>query len=671
MNTRLILVFLIFLGLGSSGLIAQESDYLTPLDIAKLQSVSTPIISDDGSLIAYRLVKQADPLQENKTPSYELRLYDLNTKEDIPFVTRQMVSAIAFRPKHNSITFLSKTKDDNYTSLYEISVNGGEALKIFEFDRSIVFYQWASDGQSIAFTSKEDIKGNESDLPYQPEIYEEYTPKSLGYIVDISNKDIKQIPLEGSIYNIQWSPDASKMCIAAAPTALVDDFYMRQQMHILSASDFKVMGKIEHDGKLGQIGWSPDGKNIAFIGAANINDPIAGRLFVVDAQGGAPNNLTADYLGMIDHFEWSGANKIDYLASKNVYSEFGFLNAKTGKMTVLLPNETYTFNSFGRSEYGQRIFSGSSPKYPTELFLQVASNKPNRITNSNPWLDAKKLASQEVVNFKARDGVEIEGILFRPINEQSGVKYPLITVVHGGPESHYDNAWITGYSTPGHVAAAKGYAVFYPNYRGSTGRGLEFAMSSQADLAGKEFDDVVDGVDYLIESGLVDKDRVGVTGGSYGGYATAWMSTRYSDRFAAGVMFVGISDNLSKWGTSDIPEELYEVHARKRVWDDYEWFLKRSPVYYVDQAKTPLLIMHGKNDTRVHPSQSMELYRHIKTRTDTPVRLVFYPGEGHGNRNSTARLDYNLRSLRWFDHYLKDDKSDLNAQIDLEGVNEK
>ena len=105
---------------------------------------------------------------------------------------------------------------------------------------------------------------------------------------------------------------------------------------------------------------------------------------------------------------------------------------------------------------------------------------------------------------------------------------------------------------------------------------------------------------------------------------------------------VYISDNISKWGTSDIPEELYLVHARKRIWEDYQFWLERSPIYYVDQAKTPLLIMHGKNDTRVHPSQSMELYRHIKTRTDTPVRLVFYPGEGHGNRNSTARFDPSL-----------------------------
>jgi dipeptidyl aminopeptidase/acylaminoacyl peptidase len=157
----------------------------------------------------------------------------------------------------------------------------------------------------------------------------------------------------------------------------------------------------------------------------------------------------------------------------------------------------------------------------------------------------------------------------------------------------------------------------------------------------------------------VDKNKVGVTGGSYGGYATAWMSTRHSERFAAGVMFVGISNNLSKWGTSDIPEEMFLVHSRKRIWDDYEFFLKRSPIYYADQAKTPLLILAGAGDTRVDPGQSKELYRHIKTRTETPVRLVLYPGEGHGNRNSTARFDYSLRMMRWFNLYLKEDSSIL------------
>jgi dipeptidyl aminopeptidase/acylaminoacyl peptidase len=182
---------------------------------------------------------------------------------------------------------------------------------------------------------------------------------------------------------------------------------------------------------------------------------------------------------------------------------------------------------------------------------------------------------------------------------------------------------------------------------------------ARGDPGGLEFDDIIDGVDYLIDNGTVDKNKVGVTGGSYGGYATAWMSTRHSERFAAGVMFVGISNNLSKWGTSDIPEEMFLVHSRKRIWDDYEFFLKRSPIYYADQAKTPLLILAGAGDTRVDPGQSKELYRHIKTRTETPVRLVLYPGEGHGNRNSTARFDYSLRMMRWFNLYLKEDSSIL------------
>ena len=168
-----------------------------------------------------------------------------------------------------------------------------------------------------------------------------------------------------------------------------------------------------------------------------------------------------------------------------------------------------------------------------------------------------------------------------------------------------------------------------------------------------EFDDLVDAVDHLVKIGLVDRKRVGVTGGSYGGYATAWCSTALTEHFAAGVMFVGLTDLVSKVGTTDIPEEMYEVHYRKRVWDHWEFFRDRSPIYHARKARTPLLIMHGKDDTRVHPGQSMELYRYLKTLGNVPVRLVWYPGEGHGNRKAAAQYDYSLRMLRWFEHYLK------------------
>ena len=148
---------------------------------------------------------------------------------------------------------------------------------------------------------------------------------------------------------------------------------------------------------------------------------------------------------------------------------------------------------------------------------------------------------------------------------------------------------------------------------------------------------------------------MGITGGSYGGYATAWASTYYSERFAAGVMFVGISNLLSKVGTSDIPQELYLVHLRHWPWDDWQMMLERSPIRWAEQARTPLLILHGEEDPRVHPGQSLQLYRYLKVLGNVPVRLVLYPGEGHGNRAAAARLDYNLRMMRWFEHYLLGD----------------
>ena len=148
--------------------------------------------------------------------------------------------------------------------------------------------------------------------------------------------------------------------------------------------------------------------------------------------------------------------------------------------------------------------------------------------------------------------------------------------------------------------------------------------------------------------------RTGITGGSYGGYASAWGATAQSQEYAAAVMFVGISDQISKFGTTDIPQEMYNVHARKWPWEDWQGMLEVSPIYHVDKAETPILIMHGAQDTRVAPSQSYELYRHIKVRKpETPVRLVLFPGEGHGNQRAASRYDYNKRMMRWFDTYLK------------------
>ncbi|MFN1835738.1 prolyl oligopeptidase family serine peptidase [Balneola sp. MJW-20] len=660
------MLLLLFVGISSS-VLAQSG--LTPMDVAKIRNVTSVYISEDGKTAAYTLSVPADPVKENAFPSSYLYLVDVDTGMEKPFITGMSVSAVSFRPGHNSITYLARKEGDNTRSLYEIPLNGGESQKLFSFETNIAGYNWAPDGNHLVFMAAEPKEEKPSPLPYQPEIYEENLVNNRAYIQNVAMPGHMPhlIPVEGDVINAIWSPDQEKLALAVSPSPLIDDFYMFQKVVIVShEGQREILAEVDHEGGLEDMKWSPGSDKLALIAGATINDPIAARLKIADAETGKTTLLRKDLKGDFDHVEWRDNNSLYYLSSKGVWSEFGTIRDNGSQMKALVEPGGPVLNSFANSSDGTIVFTADSPVHPSEMYMmKKGENKPARITNSNPWLDQKSLAPQEVIRFTTKDGTEIEGMLVYPLNFEEGTRYPLINVIHGGPESHYNNGWLTGYSTAGQVGAAEGFAVFYPNYRGSTGRGVEFAMSSQGDLAGAEFDDIVEGVDHLIAKGLVDESKVGVTGGSYGGYATAWMSTKYSDRFAAGVMFVGISNNLSKWGTSDIPEELYLVHARKRIWDDYMDFLERSPIYHVDNAKTPLLIMHGKEDTRVDPGQSYELYRHLKTRTDTPVRLVLYPGEGHGNRRATARLDYNLRMLRWFNQYLKGDEVRPDTEIEL------
>jgi len=630
-------------------------------DIAAIKNVGFTQISPDGQQVAYTLVVPADPKVENRASSNHLYVYQIATGTSTALITSGGVGNIQFRPEKGTISFTSRRGDDATTSLYEIPVGGGEPVNIHSHETNIISYSWAADGNHLMYIANEIVDKPSTGLPYEPELYEEYVPNRKLFITNVTqeNHPPHAVNLAGTVYNAVFNADKTKIAVSVAPTPNVDDMYMSQRIHVLDYRTREVVATINNAGKLGEIHWSPDGSQLALRGAHDLNDPTDGRILVVAATGGTPVNIAPEFNGKFEQIRWSDTNTIHFLASEGVWTTFGTIRPDGSALTRIIEPGGPILTRFTVANNGLIAFTASTPTHPAELFLYREASRTNRelvrATQSNPQLNSIQMGRVEVIDYRARDGkYTIEGLLYYPLNYTEGRRYPLITVVHGGPEAHYSNGWLTGYSTAGHQGSGEGYFVFYPNYRGSTGRGLDFVYSSQADLAGKEFDDIVDGVDYLIEQGLVDRTKVGVTGGSYGGYATAWMSTYYSDRFAAGVMFVGISNNLSKWGTSDIPEELYHVHARKRIWDDWEGKLKSSPIYWVDRAQTPLLIMHGKDDTRVHPAQSMELYRHIKVRKpELPLRLVYYPGEGHGNTRSTSRYDYNLRAFEWFNTHLK------------------
>ncbi len=651
------LTALLFLFLLQTAAVAQQG--LSPYQVSQLKDVGSALLSPDGEKVAYTVDVPRNPMKSNETPWTELYVFDLQTNQQLPFVTGEVnVHDVQWAPGGEAITFLARREGDEHTSLYRISLNGGEARKIYSFKTGIYNYDWSPGGDQLVFTAREpQDEAEDEEFPYEPEIYEENLTHHRAYVVTPANDnpEPKRLQVDGTIYQVNWSPTGSHIAVTRAPTPLVDDYYMNQKVRIVSAEDLSVTTEINNPGKLGEVSWSPDGERVAFIAGADRHDVIDGRLMVSSIDNGSFEQLLEGYEGMIEDISWISNETIRFVASRGVWKVYSEINYDGGGHHTLLDQQQGPIlNSFSTNRGNRTAFVADAHNHPTELFVMKEGDKvPRRVTELNPELREIEFGNQEKVSYQARDGKEIQGVLVRPVNEDPNKRYPLVTVVHGGPEAHYDMGWLTHYSQPAQVLAARGVAVFFPNYRGSTGRGIEFLKSSQGDPAGKEFDDVVDGVDYLIEEGLVHKDRVGVTGGSYGGYATAWLSTKYSDRFAAGVMFVGISDKISKWGTSDISQELYLVHSLEYIWEDWDFYLERSPIYHVDEAETPLLIMHGKEDPRVDPGQSYEMYRHLKVRTDVPVRLVLYPGEGHGNSHASARYDYQLRLLRWMDHYLK------------------
>lgn len=652
------LFFLILIVGGFINFAALAQNVVTPQHIAETETVSSSQLSPDGQYIAYTVSTPSDPYKENVVNSAHLYLLDVSEGTTKPYYTSSSVSSVQYRPGQDAITFLTKSSNDDTRSIYQIPIDGGEAVKLFSFEQDIISYSWHNDGNRIAFMANEQTEESNSPLPYQADVYEENVSHRRGYIANVamSRQMARRLPVEGSVYNMKWSPTGDRIAISAAPTPSVDDRYMNQQIFVVHAESGEVSAEINNKGKLDQIEWSPNGQRLALVAASNINDPTAGRILIVSARGGVPQIVDRDFEGAYEQIKWTEEDFIHFLASESTASRLGKIRFDGGEKLTLFFSDEHGISSFSASDSSSYTFVASAPDHPDEVFYISGEENDTyqRMTYHNEWLNSVELGEQVVVSYQTRDGqYSIDGILIYPVGYEDGTTYPVITQVHGGPEAHYDNGWLTSYSSAGQVAAGKGYAVFYPNYRGSTGRGIDFAFSSQADLAGAEFDDIVDGVDYLVEAGIADPERIGVTGGSYGGYASAWMSTYYSDRFAASVMFVGISNNLSLWGESDIPEELYLVHARKRIWNNWSWFLDRSPIYHVDNAQTPILIMHGAEDTRVHPSQSLELYRHLKVRKpNLPVRLVYYPGEGHGNSRASSKLDYSYRMLQWFDTYL-------------------
>ncbi len=634
-------------------------------ELLNLEGASIHDLKPDGSELIYSVYT---PRNANEEPGSAHRKYFrmlVDSKESIPLFEEGLKgSAPQYSPDGSLISFTHK-KEGESTQVWAIPAAGGDIFQLTQAKNGLIYYRWQPDGNGIAYLSSEPKTEREKELKkrgYDFIYYEENLKKNQLFLTQLDSKfqviSSKQI-LEGThVWDFEFSPDGQWLAFTSSEKNLIDYRYMFRKLQILDLASAKVIKNVGNAGKLGNYVFNSDGSILAFASALNINDHAVSQSFTYSIKDEIVKNLTPEnFKGHMSWVGWKNNKEILCYSGEGVYPKLSSIKIKNGKRTVLLDAKDQGI-IFGQplftADQQQFIFTGSTPNDPSNIYSWRGEGQLQKLTNLNPLVAERSLGEQEIIRFQARDGLEIEGLLIKPVAYDSQKKYPLILYVHGGPESHHSNGWLSRYSTPGQVMAGKGYLVAYLNYRASSGYGIDFAMEGFMDPAGKEFDDLADGIDYLVAQKGADKERIGMAGGSYGGYAAAWFATYYTKYVKAVCMFVGISDLISKRGTTDIANEEMLVHSGKSLEEQWQMNLERSPIYWAHQSKTATLIYGGADDPRVHPAQSLELHRRMKMNNHPAVRLVQYPGEGHGNRKQVGRIDVLYRQMAWLDWYVKD-----------------
>jgi len=341
--------------------------------------------------------------------------------------------------------------------------------------------------------------------------------------------------------------------------------------------------------------------------------------------------------------------RVMFVTGRRAYNEVMAYDVKTGQYSQLTQRKTVNGTSVSRDSR-TIVFTADAPDSATEVFVTDPSfANPRRLTNTNPQLATFATGETEVITWKSTDGVEVEGMLLKPVGFTAGTRYPLLVVAHGGPAGAFVNGSRFGGLEGGQVWAGNGWAVFYPNPRGSSNYGQKTLAANVTDWGGGDYRDIMTGVDALVARGVADPDKLAHIGWSYGGYMTAWVVTQ-TTRFKAAMVGAGLTNMWSMYGTNDIPSVLIAYFGGIPNPQTLPHYLDRSAMTHIDKAKTPTLILHGANDERVPVGQAYEMYRGLKDR-GVPTELVFYPREGHGIQEYYHQKDRLERIYNWVTKY--------------------
>ncbi len=549
--------------------------------------------------------------------------------------------------------------------VYLMRSDGGEAWKLTDAKEGVTSYSWAPDSARLAFVST-DPRSSDEDAAIRKRdderVFEGDFRYSHVWTIEVESKTTTRVT-DGAAYTVggglSWSPDGKRVAFSAKPTTMLRD--NRSDIYVADVSS-RVIEKIStNPGSDGQPEWSPNGAFIAWVSEPTTAKAIGdgtlpsyignSHLILYDVAGRTSKDVSSrDYDGDMGSPHWSADSRhILFVAGKRAQSEaFGF-EVATATYTQLSRQRTLQYGS--RSKDGKIILvTMDTPQMPAEIHVTDATFASFRkLTDTNPQASSFALGDTEVVTWKSSDGMDVEGVLLKPVGFTAGKRYPTLVVAHGGPAGAFTNNNRVGGLEGGQLWAGQGWAVFYPNPRGSTNYGEKFLQANRNDWGGGDYRDIMTGIDALIAKGIADPDRLAHIGWSYGGYMTAWVITQ-TNRFKAAMVGAGLTNMASMYGTNDIPNVLVTYFGGIPNKETLPLYAGRSAMTFVDNVRTPTLILHGGNDERVPTGQASELFRGLKDRGKT-TELVFYPREGHGISEFYHQKDRLTRIFDWVTRY--------------------
>ncbi len=634
---------------------------VTAEDYFAFENAGDPHIAPDGKWVAYTVTTV-----DQKTNRRFSRIWVAALDGSHPAVPYTGESASSNSPRWSPdgrfMAFVS-ARNQQRPQIWILSRNGGEARKLTNIENGISSIEWSPDSSHlVGLTRTGPPPSKNSDVRHYT--HSNYKFNDTGWfdekrshvvVIDAKTGAARQIT-DGDNWNDldpHWSPDSTRIAFVSNRTGHEFDGDHNSDVWVIPATGGTLVKISDHEGPDRNPHWSPDGKRIAFLGSASEDDPAL--IYVAPAEGG--RSVAVD-----DH--------LDYQIGEIGWAEHGdaiYFGAGVKGETHIFriglrpgPNGVTRVAGGARNVHAfdlhdsEMVYLANDFEHLDDLYVQEGG-KERQITHLNSDLWSKlQLAKVERMPYKAEDGLAIDGFIVKPVDFDPSKKYPMVLSIHGGPAGMYGVDWYHEFQ----VYAGHGWAVFFCNPRGSTGYGHKFQRAVAHEWGGKAYTDIMTGVELALkQNAWIDRDRLGVTGGSYGGFMTNWIVTQ-TNLFKAAVTLRSISNFVSDDGTRDGAYG-HERDFGGDIFHNFDEYWKYSPLHYVQNVKTPTLVLHSDNDFRVPIEQGEQWFRALQ-RYHVTSEIVFFPRENH-NLTRTGEPKHLVESLNWqmywFDRFLNGNES--------------